>query len=102
MYTFKKNVAERFYYDLLYDEWPGSAAIWVDFFPAPPLSDELRCRIYRAYHSGIRSGKITAADLDECVGDGYRLTQLVRKVDASLPEIKTSYDMMGRWGDDCG
>jgi hypothetical protein len=80
------------------DAMPSSHAIRVDFFPAPftgkPLDRALQQRYYDAYNRGIRSNRITAAELDDAVGNGPKLTVLVQRIDPTLPPIETSYDLM--------
>lgn len=98
MHQFWKNVAEAFYRNITGDLTPDSMAQMVDFglLDSGPIDQEYGCfkALYLAYHSGIRSGKITAAELDDAVGDGAKLTVLVQRIDPSLV-VKTPFDMMG-------
>ena len=94
MHRFVHNVAERFFDDLVMDVMPSSMAVFIDFFPAPPLNEATMKAYYNAYHRGVRSGSITAAELDEAVGCGEKLSVLIHRIDGTLPFIKTCYDCM--------
>lgn len=90
MHIFRHTVAWRFYSELAMDQQPGSMAVIVDFFPAKNINGTMMKLYYDAYNRGVRS----AADLDNAVGNGAQLTELVRRVDPSLDPIVTSYDLM--------
>lgn len=75
------KVTEDFYNSIMFDKWPRMAAI-VDF--------GLTKQNYAAYQRGIRSGEITMDKLGAAIGDGKKLTALIRAA------VVTPYDMMAQ------
>ena len=83
-----KPVANRFIDDLMADVMPSAAAM-VDF----GLNNGDQSPLYEAYQKGIRSGTIKAAELNEALGDGPKLTSLVQRINPELT-VTTDYDDM--------
>jgi len=66
-----RPVTARLFEAMLLDIWPDSAAAIVDF----GLDSQAH---YEALHSAIRAGEISAVQLDAALGNGAKLTALVR------------------------
>ena len=94
--TFESNVAEGFYNNLMLDLWPSTPAQMVDF--GFNHADDQQ-RLYVAFQHGVRSGKVSAEELDKAVGKGKELTALVQRFDPSLI-VKTDYDALDGWTDE--
>lgn len=84
------KTADGFYRALIADMYPETSAQEVDFFPHGGINEQ----IYNAYHKGVRNGKITLADLHECVADGEKLTKLLRRVDKTIQPFQTAWDFI--------
>lgn len=82
-----KPVAKRFFDSLMLDQ-PVSLAILTDFgLDRNPDRNAL----YAAYQRAIRKGVVTLQELSDALGCGHALTELVRRVDATL-SVRTIYD----------
>lgn len=80
-------------HSIMLDCWPGMGAL-VDF----GLDRGDTQKRYEAYYDPIRKGEITADQLHAVVGDGPKLTALLRGCKTNIHpdvEITTAYDNLG-------
>jgi len=80
-------------------------AAMLDIFPSTAtmvdFGLDLNKSLYRVYQKGIKSGAITEQDLQDSVGDGYKLTALFKdKMDLNI-HVVTMWDDMGCSDDEC-
>ncbi len=71
-----RPVTQVLFNAMVLDLWPDSSAAIVDF----GLDSQAH---YEALHGPIRAGEITVEQLDEALGNGPRLTSLVRESQAN-------------------
>jgi len=71
----------------MYDTWP-SPAVMVDF------GIDLNHSLYSVYQRGIRESRITEKDLKAALGDGPKLTAMLKEKMGLDIKVTTMYDLM--------
>lgn len=83
-----KPVVSRFVENLMLDLFPQTPAELTDF--GLDISKN-KPQLYACYQWAVRRGKVTPLELDEAVGNGPKLTTLLKRVDPNIV-VKTMWD----------
>jgi hypothetical protein len=82
MYTYTHLI-----HSIVHDLWP-SPAVLVDF------GIDTNHSLYGVYQRGIRESKITEQDLKNALGDGPKLTAMLKEKMGLDIKVTTMYDLM--------